>query len=64
MSIIMKKRHNKRRFGLYQSDWHLPRRSAAVVRLLTYLCALRVILRLKSKRDIDTIAAPRGFPTA
>ena len=31
-------------------------------RLLIYLCALRAILRLKSKRGIDTIAAPRGFP--
>ena len=26
MSIIMKKRHNKRRFGLYRSDRHFPRR--------------------------------------
>lgn len=32
-------------------------------RFLTYLCAFRAILRLKSKRGIDTIAAPRGFPT-
>lgn len=33
-----------------------------MVRLLIYLCALRAILRLKLKRGIDTIAAPRGFP--
>ena len=33
-------------------------------RLLIYLCAFRAILRLKSKRGIDTIAAPRRFPTA
>ena len=31
-------------------------------RLLIYLCAFRAIIRLKSKRDIDTIAVPRGFP--
>ena len=35
---------------------------AAVEGSWLYLCALRAILRLKSKRGIDTIAAPRGFP--
>ena len=51
------------------ADWQCLQKGALMLsplrccgRLLIYLCALRAILRLKLKRGIDTIAAPRGFP--
>lgn len=52
------------------ADWQCLQKGALMLsplrcceRLLIYLCAFRAILRLKSKKGIDTIAAPRGFPT-
>lgn len=54
MSIIMKKRHNKRRFGLYRSDRHLPRRRGCGSWLIVCLSGNS---QSQIKKGIDVIAA-------